>query len=648
MRHILMAGLPIELAHWLEQTIDEVLVRVTGSGEETLVALAWGGWSVLVIDHNLPGIPSPDVVSLARDELELAKLPVLYCLETAVGNDVAAGLVKRIGLGQLVFHPINWDTLAVRIELAIGQIDHRAERTNHIDDHRVLAPFLQLPAPAVEEGLTELASDDHAVMFAGATTFESYADVIPDAHEGQLLDFDAAPATDSPPYVFDLVDIESNPYLLDADEPESEAIISSSEVHTWQDDEDTADSESADDTRTTQQKTMDAVAALWDKFKYLCFERVRVLDAFTSALQNGTLLDGQQTEGSREARNLAGSLGSVGFPEGSRLASQVEHIIQDEASISPDELTRLLGLVASLKKEIGYSPPELEAEISRQEEQTIINVPDAPLPEHKADEQAAQEQTIDAVAVLWERFKGTNFERAAVLEQYVTLLLEGSLTDEARRSAEREAHKLAGTLGTFGLPEGSSIARQMEHILQGDALLSLDQTRSLSELVLALGHELERGPAAVEDKADDQAIPESDEPEDSPESIGDVESVDVVVIDDDEVLAELLLHTLMTRGYSAKWLEDGQAAIERLTGSTPTLATRVILLDVDMPSISGLDVLRQLAGDGLLNHTRVIMLTARAAEAETVMALELGAFDHVAKPFSPPVLLQRIRRAFQA
>ena len=110
---------------------------------------------------------------------------------------------------------------------------------------------------------------------------------------------------------------------------------------------------------------MDAVAAIWDKFKDLCFERVGVLDAFVTAFRDGALLDGQQTEARREAHNMAGSLGSVGFPEGSNITRQMEHILQGEAPISPDEFVRLSELVASLKEEVGYSPPEFGTETSR-------------------------------------------------------------------------------------------------------------------------------------------------------------------------------------------------------------------------------------------------------------------------------------------
>ena len=66
-----------------------------------------------------------------------------------------------------------------------------------------------------------------------------------------------------------------------------------------------------------------------------------------------------------------------------------------------------------------------------------------------------------------------------------------------------------------------------------------------------------------------------------------------------------------------------------------------------LPGLDGLSILRRLSGDGVLESTRVIMLTARAGEDETVRALELGAFDFVAKPFSVPVLVERLRRALE-
>ena len=126
-----------------------------------------------------------------------------------------------------------------------------------------------------------------------------------------------------------------------------------------------------------------------------------------------------------------------------------------------------------------------------------------------------------------------------------------------------------------------------------------------------------------------------------------VRNADIVLVEDDETLAEILLHAFETRGYHHVWLQDGEEAVNSLAGSHPRLKTRVVLLDVDLPRLDGLAVLRRLAHDGLLQHTRVIMLTFRTDEREVIEALELGAFDHVTKPFSLPVLMQRIRRTLQ-
>jgi diguanylate cyclase (GGDEF)-like protein len=122
---------------------------------------------------------------------------------------------------------------------------------------------------------------------------------------------------------------------------------------------------------------------------------------------------------------------------------------------------------------------------------------------------------------------------------------------------------------------------------------------------------------------------------------------DVVVVEDDSALANLLVDALETRGHRARWLGDGREAVAALAGASPHISPALILLDVDLPGLDGLAVLRCLAHDHVLNRTRVIMLTARAGETEVLEALELGAFDHVAKPFSVPVLMQRVRRALR-
>lgn len=119
--------------------------------------------------------------------------------------------------------------------------------------------------------------------------------------------------------------------------------------------------------------------------------------------------------------------------------------------------------------------------------------------------------------------------------------------------------------------------------------------------------------------------------------------VDIALIEDDPVLSDLLCHALTMQGYATHHFVDGESAVEQLAGRSPAMRARLILLDIDLPGRDGFSVLRDIARDGVLKHTYVVMLTARSSEREILAALEMGATEHVAKPFSLPVLLQRIR-----
>ncbi len=145
-------------------------------------------------------------------------------------------------------------------------------------------------------------------------------------------------------------------------------------------------------------------------------------------------------------------------------------------------------------------------------------------------------------------------------------------------------------------------------------------------------------PSAAPTRTDDHSL--------APDDSGS-RSVDVVVVEDDAVLAELLLHALRVQGYSTLHIADGDDAITQLAGPMRSTTARVILLDVDLPGRDGMTVLRELSRHDVLRTSRVVMLTARSTEREILMALELGARDHVAKPFSVAVLLQRIRTLLQ-
>lgn len=99
-----------------------------------------------------------------------------------------------------------------------------------------------------------------------------------------------------------------------------------------------------------------------------------------------------------------------------------------------------------------------------------------------------------AVFGLWDRFKGIMFARLGVIEQTYAAALKASLNDGRRRKAEEAAHKLAGSLGTFGLGEGSKLAAELETMFQGRDPFSPDEFRRLRDLTELLRAEIERGP----------------------------------------------------------------------------------------------------------------------------------------------------------
>ena len=113
----------------------------------------------------------------------------------------------------------------------------------------------------------------------------------------------------------------------------------------------------------------------------------------------------------------------------------------------------------------------------------------------------------------------------------------------------------------------------------------------------------------------------------------------VLVIDDEKDLVELVRYNLEKENYHAITAFDGPSAVEIALRHHPDL----IVLDVMMPGMNGLEVCRLLRADEKTRDIPIIMLTARASETDRVVGLEMGADDYVTKPFSPRELVARVR-----
>jgi CheY-like chemotaxis protein len=122
-------------------------------------------------------------------------------------------------------------------------------------------------------------------------------------------------------------------------------------------------------------------------------------------------------------------------------------------------------------------------------------------------------------------------------------------------------------------------------------------------------------------------------------------TADALIVDADAPFAALVEHALETRGHRVRTIGDGREALELLTNDEAPVRARLLVLELGLPGLDGLSLLRQLAEAGVLKTSKVVVVTTRSVEAEMIKAMELGAVDYITKPVSLPVLMRRLRSA---
>ena len=113
----------------------------------------------------------------------------------------------------------------------------------------------------------------------------------------------------------------------------------------------------------------------------------------------------------------------------------------------------------------------------------------------------------------------------------------------------------------------------------------------------------------------------------------------ILIVEDEEDVLELVRYNLEKNGYATESAMDGRQAMEKARSKSPDL----ILLDLMLPEIDGLEVCKLVKKDPKTSSIPVVMLTAKGTEADIVAGLEMGADDYITKPFSPRVLMARVK-----
>lgn len=237
---------------------------------------------------------------------------------------------------------------------------------------------------------------------------------------------------------------------------------------------------------------------------------------------------------------------------------------------------------------------------------------------------------LGTIAELAERLIGAGDDTAAIEE------------------LRRDAHRLRGSAGSFGFPQASVVAAELEEAakrwLETPGNGAGDRGQATRGFVRRLAAALFTK-QAVAAPSPPLAAP-SPPPvlaEAPPASASDVP--EVIVVEDDDTLAELLTFGLDARGYRYVLCRNGREALDLLKAMDTRGADRppLVLLDVDLPALDGYSILEALKAE-CPGKFRIVFTTVHGSETEQLRGLEAGAMDYMVKPMSLRVALEKIRR----
>jgi DNA-binding response OmpR family regulator len=244
--------------------------------------------------------------------------------------------------------------------------------------------------------------------------------------------------------------------------------------------------------------------------------------------------------------------------------------------------------------------------------------PERSLSSSDADRQQAENMVIESVNNIWQRNKESFTSQLALFEQVVAALMTDTLNEQIQHAAKLEAHKMAGSLGSFGFNEGSRLAREIEELLETEAIGQ--QSTQLQQLVSLLQQELEKTPtlSAVVPVLEQSAV--------------------ILIIDDDRLLVEQIMQSAIALNLRLVVANSLAAGREAIAQNPPD----AILLNLIFANTNenGLTLLTELAQSK--SSIPVLVLTIRGSLLDRVEVARLGARAFLHKPIAPEQILKAV------
>ncbi|MGF2033831.1 MAG: response regulator [Nostoc sp. CmiVER01] len=294
---------------------------------------------------------------------------------------------------------------------------------------------------------------------------------------------------------------------------------------------------------------------------------------------------------------------------------------------APNDLVETVYGIGYRLKQLGEGIGSREQGVGNREE---LNCAKSSVPNLKS-----QQQALMAVAEIWQRFQGRVDEQVKVIEQAIATLNQNSLNPELLSLATKEAHTLAGSLGTFGLPLGSKLARNIELLLSSDKSLSKSEIGNLASWVKLLRREIEgNDTAAISTSTTPQVLKTvTQPPQNDPQA-----ETKILVVDDDPQIQALLQTLLSPWGFKAIALEDPLHFWSTLEEVAPDM----LILDVELPYKNGIELCQLVRNDSRWGELPILFLTVHSDAKMINQVFSVGADDFVSKPIVGPELVTRI------
>ncbi|MBD2169294.1 response regulator [Calothrix membranacea FACHB-236] len=358
-------------------------------------------------------------------------------------------------------------------------------------------------------------------------------------------------------------------------------------------------------TQEQQQTLLAAVAVAREAFKAKVGSRIAVLEQVVSSCRQGTFDAQLFQQAEQEAHKLIGSLGSFGFIEGSQLAEEIENIVQDKSSFSASECLRLDQLVMQLQQELDKTPVELVNSEPGQNLLLIVSK-DAEIVEPLLKEAATEGMEVKIVNHLGALDDAIAFSNPNVI------LLDLNVSDSTQDSLSfvKELSKRSPAIPTLVITDKNNFFERVE-VARAGGCSFLQKSMSPQQIL--------------------QAITQVIQPTQ-------ITGTKIMVVDDDpKVLTDIQKH-LAPWGLKLNTLNESRYFWDIFLEFSPDL----LILDVDMPDINGIDICQVVRNDPNFNSLPVLCLIDSLDVNIFEQLFAIGADDCLSKPILGTKLINRI------